>query len=626
MDSILADFTAPPPGIRIKRRWNASAKVLIGTAATCFLFAAIAVIVTVATLKVVPHAFWQKEVDDDTPVTGVNGMASSGNTYANQVAVNVMKKGGNAVDAAIAAALVIGVRNPFASGIGGGGVMLIHLTNGTDLTLDCRETAPASVYQNIFVDHPGTSARGGLSIGIPGELKCLDEAFHHYGSRALTGEGVTWAELFSDAIATARDGFEVNALLAFRLASIPNIILNDPGLKKTFTNSTGGLKRVGDIVKMPELAVTLNSIALYGVEQFYNGHMASTVLSEINGFNGTFVADDLKNYTLQRNGVYNTTYRDYRVVGAPLPFAGSLMLMQTLNVLESFNLAKAEGFDAESLHLVIEAAKFGFGNRMLLGDPRFTNLTSVIAKMLSKDRARTRIAPQIDRTKVHPFANFYIDLGEDDDIRNRFSVQPPNDHGTTHISIVDKSRMAVSFTTSINLNFGSGCMGTTTGIIYNDQLDDFSTPAQSGTGTGNDFPVDPTNFPAAGKRPLSSMTPTFVFEKDSGRLLFVAGGAGGPRIFSGTLQTFLNVYEFGYNIRQSDKLARFHNQLDPNVVLYEASMSDDIVAGLQSLGHVMEKRTDPFNYINIVRVTWNGTDSVLLGNSDMRKDADSRGW
>jgi gamma-glutamyltranspeptidase/glutathione hydrolase/leukotriene-C4 hydrolase len=616
MDSILADFSAPAPGIRIKRRWNASAKVLIGSAAACLLMSFIVIIITAATLKVVPWKPHETETDDDSPVIGRNGAASSGNSFANQAAVDILQSGGNAVDAAIAAALVIGVRNSFASGIGGGGVMLIHLSNGTDLTIDCRETAPRSSYRDIYVEHPGASQRGGLSIGTPGELLCLDHAWRNYGSLRMGTGRIQWAQLFTAAINDAKNGFPVTPLIVKRLNE--TLIMKDEGMKSVWTRD-GVLLKEGDIVKMPKLAETLAIISREGVRAFYDGSLTQTVLAEINSFGGQFVLDDIKKYSVNMDGVISTTFDDYKVVGAPLPFGGSLMMMQTLNVLETFELGTEEGYDTASLHFIIEASKFAFGNRLLLGDPHHSNLSRVVSQMLSKDFART-IAAKINPTSTQQPLS-YITLGSDEGIPNRRSIiWPANDHGTTHISVVDSSRMAVAFTTSVNWGWGSGNIGNSTGILYNNQLDDFSLPTIAPS-----WPNDPANFPGPLKRPLSSMTPTFVFDQQ-GRLIFVAGGAGGPKIFSGTLQTFLNIFEFKYNVKTSAKLPRYHDQLNPEELLYEDFMVPELVASLAHLGHKVKPVSTPFNYINTIQIQWANGNSTLEADSDWRKDAISKAY
>lgn len=574
-----------------------------------------------STLRVVPHAFWSKETDTDTPVIAVNGACSSGNTYANQVAVKILQAGGNAVDAAIAAALMIGVRNPFASGIGGGGIMLIHLENGTDLTIDCRETAPASSFPTIYSSNSFLSYRGGLSIGIPGELLCMDYAYKHYGSAALGTGNVQWAELFEAAISTAGNGFVVTPFLAKKLNANTTVITSDPGLRSIYTYPNGSVVQAGATVSNPLLAATLIDIASNGVDSFYRGALANTIRNEINSFGGQFVPGDLSNYTVEKNGFYNTTYRGLRVVGAPLPFAGSLMMMQTLNILETFPLPQL-GYTADALHYIIEAAKFGFGNRVLLGDIHTTN-KSTVSKMLSKTRAQTVLAANIKQAEVYslnPLA--YIDLADDSLVRGKKSyVWPHSDSGTTHISTVDNRRMAVAFTTSINAAWGSGCLGLNTGILYNNQLDDFSQPAASNPS----FPNDPVNFPGPGKRPLSSMTPTLVF--NGTQLVFVGGGAGGPKIFSGTLQTFLDVFDFGKNVKIASLLPRLHNQLNPDLLQYENFMVEGVIDDLQSRSHVIAPVSEPFNYINTVQVLWkpDGT-SLLNADSDWRKDAVSAGY
>lgn len=576
-------------------------------------------------MRVVKPAYWEVETDDDTPILGKSGAASSGNTFANQAAIDILKKGGNAVDAAIAAALVIGVRNSFASGIGGGGVMLIHMPNGTDFTIDCRETGPASFHANIFDSNPISSQRFGLSMGIPGELLCMDKAWRSYGSLKLNpSKGVSWKTIFEPAITAARDGFKVNALLAFRLAQNQTLISNDPGLRSVFMNANGtALLKEGDTVYMPKLAETLNTIARLGVSAFYNGSLTSVMVAEMNAFGANVTKTDFSSYDVNYNGVYNTTYKGMRVVGAPLPFAGSLMMMQSLNILETYDLADEEGYDAQALHLIIEASKFGFGSRPFLGDPKFNNLTSVVNRMLSKEYAKNVIVPKISSTGILPIIDYILGEGDDPTERKKQIVWPHNDKGTTHVSVFDANHMAVAFTTSINWSFGAGCLGNATGIIYNNQMDDFSQPTVS----SSDWPNDPTNFPGPFKRPLSSITPTFAYDSNN-RLVFIGGGSGGPKIYTGTLQTFLNIFEFGYNVKEAAKMPRFHNGLTPNTLLYESFAIDDIVDGLKLLGHKqMQAESVPFNAINVIQIKYSATGNITLeADSDWRKDAESKAY
>lgn len=573
-----------------------------------------------STLHVVKPAYWEKETDDDAPVLGKYGAASSGNTYANQAAIDILKEGGNAVDAAIASALVVGVRNSFASGIGGGGVMLIHLPNGTDFTIDCRETGPASFFPEIYNNNTVLSQRYGLSMGIPGELLCMDKAWRSYGSAKLNpGKGVSWARLFTPAIAAARDGFLVNHLLAFRLAANQSLIANDPGLRSVFMTNGTTLLKEGDTVYMPKLAETLTTVSRLGVSAFYNGSITTAMVAEMNAFGANVTNSDFGGYTVNYNGVYNTTYKGMRVVGAPLPFAGSLMMMQSLNILETFDLATAQGYDVQALHLIIEASKFGFGYRPMLGDPKFNNMTSIVQKMLSKEYAKKNIVDKIISTTTLPRLDYTM---PDDEIRGKKMVWPHNDKGTTHVSVFDANKMAVAFTSSINWSFGSGNLGVNTGIIYNNQMDDFSQP----TASSAEWPNDPVNFPGPFKRPLSSITPTFVYDSNN-RIIFIAGGSGGPKIYTGTLQTFLNVFEFGYNVKESAKLPRFHNGLTPDTLLYESFAIDDIVDGLKLLGHKMQSETVPFNAINVIQVKYSSTGNITLeADSDWRKEAESKAY
>lgn len=601
--------------------------VVIGIGTLIILFSIIVFIVTtsyelfyfifnlIRTIQVLPHSFIQSETDDDTPLIAKNGAISSGNTQCNKAGIRIMVEGGNAVDAAIATELCIGVLNPYASGIGGGGIMMIHLPNGTDFGIDCREVAPLNSTRNMFTLNPNLSFRGGLSVAIPGELKCLDYAFKNYGSIKLGTGKITWARLFRSAIDYAGNGFVISPFLSEKIHNYSETILNDPGLSSIWTNGHGVLLKEGQLTFNRKLANTLEMISTSGIDYFYN-YLAQTIVNEINENSGIFTVADLHNYTEIIRSPYYGTYRNYSISTSPLPFSGGLMLIQALNVLETFNLNQQNGYNPKAAHLISEAAKLSFANRIMLGDPSFHNLTTVVNQMLSKNHA-SEISSLISPDQVFP-AIHYLDLAKNPE-KTRFVI-PPNDHGTTHISVVDEKRMAVSFTTSINQAWGSGIMGVNTGILYNDQMDDFSLPSPK----DSIWPMDPVNFPEPGKRPLSSMTPTFIYLDDE--LFMVVGGSGGQRIFTGTLETILEVIDFGFNIKTSGKLPRYNNQLSPDVLIYEYFMPSDFYESLKEFGGELQKYLNPFNYINSITIQWNNGTSILEAYSDWRKDSISAGY
>lgn len=499
------------------------------------------------------------------PITAAHGAVSSGNTNCNQLGVEVLKDGGNAVDASITTALCLGVENMFASGIGGGGIMLIR--NDTHhFTIDCREIAPASATPDMYVNDPDKSKFGGSAVGVPGELKCIDYAFHNFGSGR-----VTWRRLFEPIINMTRNGFPVRELVAIRLQSHKHLILRDPGLRSIFSKD-GKVLEEGDTIIMENLSKTLESIADNGIESFYKGDLARTMVAEINSGGGNFTLEDFSNYEISMPGTYNTTYKNHTVVGPKLPFSGGLMLMQSLNMLENFQLERRP-YDTNAIHILIEIMKFAFSNRLILGDPGSTNLTLVESTMLNKSYG-TYLSKKINVERTFP-PPYYLDLA-----KGESNIASPRGHGTEHISVIDEKRNAVAFTTSVNTYWGSGFLGETTGILYNNQMDDFHSPPKNRT----QLPSYPYNYPGPYKRPLSSMTPTLIYDR-AGKLIMVTGGSGGPHIFTGTLLNIVFTLDYKYNLKQAGLFPRYHHQLDPGTVKIESNMSDKIVMNLAARGH-----------------------------------------
>lgn len=500
-----------------------------------------------------------------TPISAQNGAVSSGNAHCNILGVEVLKDGGNAVDASITTALCLGVENMFASGVGGGGIMLIK--NKTDhFTIDCREVAPASATPDMFVEEPEKSKFGGLAVGVPGEFMCLDYAFRNHGSGA-----VTWKRLFDPIINMTRNGFVVNELLSIRLESYKDLIMKDEGLRSVWTTN-GVLKKKGDTVVMKNLANTLETVATKGIKEFYDGSLTQTMVDEINANGGDFTYEDFSSYEIKTPGTYNSTYKNHTVVTPKLPFSGGLMLIQSLNMLERFYLERRP-YDTNAIHLLIEVMKFAFSNRLVLGDPDSTNMTLVEPAMLSKRYAET-LTRRIHVNRTFP-PTYYLDLA-----KGESSIASPRGHGTEHLSVVDSDRNAVAFTTSVNLGWGAGFIGLETGILYNNQMDDFHSPPKNKT----ELPSYPANYPGPNKRPLSSMTPTLIYDHE-GKLVLVTGGSGGPRIFTGTLLNIVLLLDYKYNLKQATLFPRYHHQLEPNHVLAEEALPQKTVENLISRGH-----------------------------------------
>lgn len=506
---------------------------------------------------------------NDVPLEFKNAAVSSASKYCNILGNEILLEGGNAADASITVALCLGVTNMFASGIGGGGIMLIHKPGASPFTIDCREMAPMSATPDMFVEDPIKSKLGGLAVAVPGELACMDYVYKFHGSGK-----VSWKRLFDPVINMTRNGFEVNQLLRVRLVENYDLIFNDPELRRIFTKNDE-LLDIGDIVKMENLAYTLEIIATKGIKEFYNGSLTEIFVDEINDKGGNITLDDFKNYEIKLPGVYKSTYRNYTLFTSKLPFSGGLMLIQSLNILENFQLHRRP-YNADTIHLIIETMKFGFSNRLVLGDPDYTNLTYVEPAMLSKQHALT-LSRRIKLDSTFPPV-YYLDLA-----KKESDIMAPRGHGTEHISIVDSNRMAVSFTTSVNLGWGAGFIGPKSGILWNNHMDDFNSPPQDDNGG---IPSYSVNYPGPRKRPLSSMTPTLIYDSN-GKLFLVTGGSGGPKIFTGTLINTLLVLDFNQNLKQASKFTRYHHQLKPDYVTIEDSIDENILHELERKGHTV---------------------------------------
>lgn len=404
----------------------------------------------------------------------------------------MQEKGGNAVDAAIAGCLCIGVLHNFASGIGGGGVMLIRMNDGRSVMLDFREVAPAAATADMFVGKPGLSTIGGMAVAVPGELAGLEYAHTHYGSG-----NVLWKDIVSPSVALALN-FTVGDLLAKRIESSLPAILNDSGLTSVYAPNGVALK-AGQFASNVKLAETLQTVADEGVGAFYNPNstLAQNLIKDIQAKGGIMTLDDLSNYyynnTVKVREPVSSFYQGYEVVSSAPPFGG-LCVLQALNLLELYNLPLM-GQTQESYHLLAEVLNFAFADRMALGDPAFVNLTKAIPAMMGKEHA-SLLRRKIRLNTTFPY-QYYEDLVN--------FTAPIEDAGTTHLSVIDTQRNAVSLTSTVNLSFGAKFLSPSTGVVLNNEMDDFSTP-----NTSNAFNLPPSvaNFIVPGKRPLSSMSPT----------------------------------------------------------------------------------------------------------------------
>jgi gamma-glutamyltranspeptidase/glutathione hydrolase len=553
------------------------------------------------------------------PVRAKRAMVASQHELASKIGADVMKRGGNAIDAAVAVALALAVVYPEAGNLGGGGFMLIRFGDGLkgdrppqelfDATLiDYREMAPADANRDIFVDRDGklikgegSSTVGYRAAGVPGTPAGLDMAFKKYGSKKLT-----WAQLVEPARKLAQDGY----VLSYRLANLfkkfdENLSIYEDS-KKIFLNN-GKFYEEGDVLKQPDLAQTLARMQRFGAKEFYTGKTAQLIAADMKAHNGLMTLEDLKNYEAKERVPLRGNYRGYEIISAPPPSSGGIVMLQCLNMLEKYDLRKMGWASSEKYHVLTEAMRRAFADRAeVLGDPDFVKVPT--ATLIDKKYAAKR-ADSINLKKASKSSD--VKAGKLD---GKESME------TTHFTVVDTEGTVVTNTYTINDLYGSGVTAKGTGILLNDEMDDFAarpgTPNLYGLIQGENNAVQPK------KRPLSSMTPTIVLRKD-GSFWFALGGRGGPRIINAVLQAVINVIDHDMNIQQAIDAPRIHHQWFPDELLSEPlGMSTDTREALEKLGH---KFGEPL-YIASMTAIMVDEKGVRLGAIDSRSDGEAIGF
>lgn len=475
---------------------------------------------------------------------GLLGAVASDEGRCSNLGRDVMAgQGGNAVDASVAVALCLGVLNPMASGIGGGGFLLL-LPAGVPpaLAFDFREVAPAAASQNMYSENSDLQVNGALSVAVPSELAGLHLVWQQHGS-------LPWKTLVEPAIHLAENGFEVRPYLAHAINSSSTAILADEGLREVFAPN-GNLLRAGDICIRTALATTLRSIALDGPGTFYKGSIAENFVKDVKDAGGIITMEDLAAYRVKVRKPIVQEIQGLTIYGMPPPSSGGACIAMVLNILAAY----PEPFEAVrgslGLHRMVEAFKHVFAVRMNLGDPDFVNVTDVLTDMLNATFAAELQKLIYDNGTFSP--TYY---------GGRWSQL--EDHGTSHFNIVDQDRNVVSMTTTINYSFGAKILSKSTGIVLNNEMGDFSLPT-SDPGTS---PAAQANFIQPYKRPLSSMSPTIVMK--DGKFLGALGGSGGVKIITTTIQVYLNRFWKGYQPLPTVANPRIHHQLMPDVLDYE---------------------------------------------------------
>jgi gamma-glutamyltranspeptidase/glutathione hydrolase len=538
-------------------------------------------------------------------------MVASQHELASKIGVEIMKKGGNAVDAAIAVGLALAVVYPEAGNIGGGGFMLIRKPDGETRAIDYREKAPAAAGRDMYVDKQGniitgprSSTVGYRAAGVPGTLAGFGLAFRKYASGR-----VSWSELVKPARILASDGFELSHRISERIREYKNTLAQFPDSKRIFLNS-GKLFNAGDLIRQPDLARTMLRLERGGAREFYTGVTAAMIADDMKANGGLITRDDLRNYQATERVPVRGTYRGNEIISMSPPSSGGTVIIEILNMLEGYDLRELKYNSASRYHRLAEAMRRAFADRSeFMGDPDFVKIP--VAGLLSKQYADRRRST--------------IDLSQaSSSVEIRHGAPAGSEPTeTTHFTVVDQTGMVVSNTYTINDLFGSRVTARGTGILLNDEMDDFS----SRPGTPNMFGLiqGERNAIQPGKKPLSSMTPTIVLRKD-GSFWFALGGRGGPHIISAVVQSIINVIDHDMNLQQAIDAPRIHHQWLPDVLLYEPyGMSPDTLSILDRMGHVTRAASNPDRIASATGIMIDEA-GTRLGAVDYRSDGAAIGF
>ena len=511
-------------------------------------------------------AAYDFDMDIFHPVVASNGMVASEQELASRIGLDILKSGGNAVDAAVAMGFALAVALPNAGNIGGGGFMMVHdAKTGKSVALDFREVAPAKATRDMYLDAQGKVIDGKslythYAVGVPGTVAGMEHALKRWGTLPLS-------RVVAPAVALADKGFPVSETLAKLLQQEQKTMGRWPATQAIFWKNGAPLKR-GDALVQKDLAQSLRLIGEQGAKAFYEGAIAQKIAAEMAPHAGALSLQDLKNYKVVEREPVRGSYRGYQIVTMPPPSSGGAHLIQILNMMERWPMNQWGVNSAKSMHHMAEGMKLAYADRAeYLGDPDFVK---VPLKGLISKRYADQLAAGINATQARSAKD--IKPGK---------PQPYESDQTTHYSVVDKAGNAVAVTYTLNTNFGSGIVAKGTGIMLNNEMDDFS--AKPGVANAYGLVGGEANAVAAGKRPLSSMTPTLVLK--DGKPTLVTGSPGGARIITTVLQTVVNTIDFGMNPAEAAATPRFHHQWTPDELRIEKGFSADTLALLRQWGH-----------------------------------------
>ncbi|GLR87554.1 gamma-glutamyltransferase [Bradyrhizobium iriomotense] len=528
------------------------------------------------------------------PAAAENGMVVSAQHLATQVGVDVLKRGGNAVDAAVAVGYALAVVYPAAGNLGGGGFMTIQLADGRKTFLDFRETAPKGATANMYLDKDGNvikgiSTKGHLAVGVPGSVSGMEYAREKYGTMKR-------AELLAPAIQLAEQGFALDQGDIDLLLTATNDFQDDPASAAIFLNN-GKPFQVGEKLVQSELAKTLREISSKGTDGFYKGWVGSAIVASSQAGKGLITQDDLDGYKTRELAPVECDYRGYHVISAPPPSSGGVVICEILNILEGYPLKELGYHSAQAVHVQIEAMRHAYVDRnSYLGDPDFVK--NPLDRLLDKNYA-TKIRAVIDPNKA----------GVSKDIKP--GVAPHEGSNTTHYSIADKDGNAVSVTYTLNDWFGAKVTAAKTGVLLNDEMDDFT--AKVGVPNLYGLVQGEANSIAPGKRPLSSMSPTIVTR--DGKTVMVVGTPGGSRIITAVLQTMINAIDYDMNAQEAVDMPRIHQQWLPDLTNVENyALSPDTQKILEGMGHKFGP-PQPANHLAVIIVGAPSLNGKPVGNN-----------
>jgi gamma-glutamyltranspeptidase/glutathione hydrolase len=516
---------------------------------------------------------------DEQPVRAKHGMVVSVHHLASDAGLEVLREGGNAVDAAVATGFALAVVHPAAGNLGGGGFMLIRIHDGNDIFLDYREKAPLAATESMYQDAHGNvlpeeslegSVIGYKSIGTPGSVAGMVHAEKKYGKLGLQ-------RVVAPAIKLAAEGFVLSAEEAKELTD-PDLA-KFPDSRRIFQRD-GNLYKEGETFKQPELARTLQRIAA-DPDSFYHGAIAHELVDELHKGGALLTLADLAQYTVEERTPITGKFHNYTVISAPPPSSGGIVLLSALNILEGFDLAKLGDRSAESIHLITEAYRRAYMDRSdYLGDPDYNPIPVVL---LTQKKYADAWRASINLSAATPSASLIRPEGFLPPAPTTPGQRRNESNQTTHYSVVDGEGNAVSVTTTLNDTFGSHVTAGSLGFLLNDEMDDFA--AKQGVPNIYGLIQGPANAIAPGKRPLSSMTPTIVLEDD--KLRYVLGSPGGARIITTVANIFLSASEGGLNIQQAVDAPRFHHQYQPDKLFLEPGFSPETLAALKARGYTL---------------------------------------